>query len=135
MRLFRSWFDWNFNGDVFRRFAPRTEQHKLGEMISSSDQRIRRLAAYMSSHLGRFITTGGEPLKSDDAFRAAQYLEAQKQDKKDVAANKAEKYLYKYQEAAKGVLAMEKEAKDLSKKDWEAWMPSSRTGMRLSRQS
>jgi hypothetical protein len=57
---------------------------------------------------------------SDDAFRAAQYLEAQKQHKKEVAANKAEKDLYKYQEATKGVLTMEKKAKHLSKKDWEA---------------
>lgn len=68
------------------------------------------------------MTTGGEPFNSDDAFRAAQYLEAQKQHRKDVEANKAEKDLYKYknQEAAKGVLVMEKEAKDLSKKEWEA---------------
>jgi hypothetical protein len=57
---------------------------------------------------------------SDDAFRAAQNLEAQKQHKRDVAANKAEKDFYKYQEAAKGVLTMEKEAKHLSMKDWES---------------
>jgi hypothetical protein len=61
-----------------------------------------------------------EQVASDDAFRAAQYLEAQKEHKRDVAANKAEKDLYKYQEAAKGVLTMKKEAKDLSMKDWEA---------------
>jgi phage terminase Nu1 subunit (DNA packaging protein) len=56
---------------------------------------------------------------SDDAFRAAHYLEAQKQHKRDVAANKAEKDLCESQEAAKGVLTMEKEAKDFSLKDWE----------------
>ena len=59
-------------------------------------------------------------MASDDAFRASQYLEAQTQHKRDVAANKAEKDLCKYQEAAKGVLTTEKEAKDLSMKDWEA---------------
>jgi hypothetical protein len=68
---------------------------------------------------------------SDDAFRASQYLEAQKQHKRDVAANKAEKDLYKYQEAAKGVLKMEKEAKDLSKKDWETLI---RFGVKLKNQ-
>jgi organic radical activating enzyme len=92
----------------------------LGETIAGSDERVRRLATNLSSHSGRFIITGGEPLNSDDAFRAAQYLEAQKRHKKDIAANKAEKDMYKYQEAAKGVLTMEKEAKDLSKKDWDA---------------
>jgi hypothetical protein len=65
---------------------------------------------------------------SDEAFRAAQYLEAQQRQKRDAAANKAEKDLNKYQEAAKGVLTMEKEAKDLSMKDLEAMI---RTGVKL----
>jgi hypothetical protein len=52
--------DWNFNGDVFRRFASRTEQRKLGETIAGSEERVRRLAANFSLHSERFITTGGE---------------------------------------------------------------------------
>jgi hypothetical protein len=92
-------------------------------MIAGSDERVRRLAANLSSHSGRFITTGGDPLNSDDAFRAAQYLEAQKQHKKDVGCGEQGRErleLVQVSRSGEGVFTMEKEAKDFWKKDWES---------------
>lgn len=105
------------NGDVFKAFAPETEQRLLRETREGTDDRIRRLAVNLNSHSERFIKTGGQPLNSDDFFRAIRYQEACEEHEAAVTANKVENELFKYQEKALAVLAKNKPLQELNKKD------------------
>lgn len=98
-----------FNGDAFKAFAPTTVQtRQLAATEEGSDERIRRLAVNLTSHGERFIKTGGQPLNSDDFFRACAYKDAGVEHKQRLKELETHKELYEYQKKAVAVLGLGK---------------------------